>query len=54
MTAAGYHFKKKSSAVTETGDRLATTDMCRKVGSDVPLSGREAAGSPSNTMWPMG
>jgi len=29
----------KSSAVPETGDRLATTDMDRKVGAAVTLSG---------------
>jgi len=28
----------KSSAVTEMGDRLATTDIGRKVGDAVPLS----------------
>jgi len=32
------------------GDRLATTDMGRKLGA-VPLWGRRA-GFPSNTMWP--
>ena len=43
--------KNKSSAVTEMGDRLATTDIGRKMGADVPISGREGAGFPSNTMW---
>ena len=33
------------------GDRLATVDMGRKVGTAVPLS-VGGAGSPSNTMWP--
>jgi len=34
------------------GDRLATTDMGRKVEGAVPLMGE--AGSPCNTMWPAG
>ena len=39
-----------SSAVAEMGDRLATTDMDRKVKAAVPpFWGAE---SPSNTMWP--
>jgi len=37
-TAVSYK-KNKSSAVAEMGDRLATTDMGRKVGAAVPLSG---------------
>jgi len=45
----------QSSAVAETGDRLATTGMGRKVGEGgggaaMPLC--VGAGSPSNTMWP--
>jgi len=41
----------KSSAVAEMGDRLARTDMGRKVGRQLcPFPWR--AGSPSNTMWP--
>ena len=32
------HISNKSSAVAEMGDRLATIDMGRKVGADVPLS----------------
>jgi len=39
---------KTSLAVAETGNRLATIDTGRKVGSAVPLLG--GAGSPSNTM----
>jgi len=39
----------KSSVVAEMGDRLATTDMGRKLGA-VPLWG--GAGSPCNTMSP--
>jgi len=39
-------------AVAEMGDRLATRDMGRKVGTAaVPLS-VGGAGSPSKTMWP--
>ena len=41
----------KSSAVAEMGDRVATIDMIRKVGTAVSLSVRRA-GSPSNTMSP--
>ena len=40
-----------NSAVAETDDRLATTDMGRKVGGAVPIS-LGGAGSTSNTMWP--
>jgi len=39
----------KCSVVAEMCDRLATTDMDRKEGDAVPLSG--GAGFPSNTMW---
>jgi len=42
--------RNKSSAVAELGDRLATTDMDRKVGAVVPLSAGD--GFPSNTIWP--
>jgi len=47
-------FLNKSSAVAEmAGDRLATTDMGRKVGSGCCAPFRvERAGSPSNTMSP--
>jgi len=38
--------KDKCSAVAEMGDRLATIDMCRKLGA-VPLLG--GAGSPCNS-----
>jgi len=38
------------SAVAEMGYRLATIDMGRKVGAAVPLSVREGAESPSNTV----
>jgi len=41
----------KSSAVAAMGDRLATTDMVRKVRAAVPIS-VQGAGSPSNTMSP--
>jgi len=41
----------KSSAIDEMGDRFATIDMGRKVGTAVPLS-VSGAGAPSNTMWP--
>ena len=41
---------KKCSAVAETGDRLATIDMGRKLGAVPPFS-RGVAGSPCNTMW---
>jgi len=45
--------KNKSSAVTEMGDSLATTDMGRKVGAAVPISGRGELGPHlTNTMWP--
>jgi len=37
------------STVAEMGDRLATTDMGRKLGGCAPY---RRAGSPSNTMWP--
>jgi len=40
---------KKCLAVAEMSDRLATTDIGRKLGA-VLIFGR--AGSPSNTMWP--
>jgi len=40
----------KRSAVAEMGGRMATTDMGRKVGADVPLSVYWGAGSPSNTI----
>ena len=39
----------KSSAVAETGDRLATIDAGRKVGAAVPISAG-GAGSPANTL----
>jgi len=42
--------KDKSSAAAEMGDRLATTDMGRKVGR-LLCPFREGAGSP-NTKWP--
>jgi len=38
----------KSSAAAEMGDRLATIDMGRKVGANVPLS----VGELGNTLWP--
>jgi len=41
----------KSSAVAETGDRLATIDVGQKVGATMPLS-VGGAGFPSNTMSP--
>jgi len=45
--------KYKSSAVAEMGERLATIEMGQKVRAAVyPFWG--TAGSPSNTMWPMG
>jgi len=34
-----YHVINKSSAVTEMGDRLAVTDMGRKIEAAVPFSG---------------
>jgi len=49
--AAGSNTADKSSAVAEMGDRLATTDMGRKVGGCcAPFRG--GAGYPSNTMSP--
>jgi len=42
-------YLNKSSAVAEMGNRLATTDMGRKVGAVLPLS-MEGAGSPYNTV----
>ena len=42
-------YLNKSSAVAETGDRLATIDVGRKVGLMFPLFW--GAESPSNTMW---
>jgi len=44
-------FSYKNSAVAETGDRLATIDMGRKLGA-VPFFRGEGAGAPSNTMSP--
>jgi len=44
-------YNYRSSAVAEIGDRLATIDMGRKLGADLPFS-LGVAGSPSNTMWP--
>jgi len=41
----------KSSAVAELGDRLATTDMGRKVGRELLCPDLGGAGSPTNTMW---
>ena len=50
----GIRSVNNSSAVAEMGDRLATTDMGRKVGEGaaVSLSVGELAGSASNTMSP--
>ena len=45
------YYLNKSFAVAEMGDRLATTNMGRKVGAAVPLSMGEA-GFPFNTMSP--
>jgi len=42
---------KKSSAITEMGDRLATTDMDRKVGASLPSSVRGAQQPPHNVAW---
>jgi len=48
-----YCISNKSSAVAEIGDRLATIDMGRKLGS-VPLfflGGWRGSWAPSNTIW---
>jgi len=42
----------KSSAVAETGDRLATIDMGRKLGDCAPFLLGEGTEFPSNTIWP--
>ena len=38
LSVCPFAYLNRSSAVADTGDRLATTDMGRKVGATVPLS----------------